>query len=104
MPIFLALLTSLLTGCLTTEFDRMLDQTADYDGKIHTEKSLGAASGPAFGPKRVEAKLTDIYIYPHEMGNGDYFLGGWVRTVVSHAYWDQRQPTFQKPKKKQKHH
>ena len=101
--ICLALLTSLIvTGCVSTDFNKMLDRTADYDGKLHAEETLKTSSGPVFGPKRVEAKLTDVYIFPHEMGNGDYFMGGWVRTVVSHAYWKNTKPTFPKEEKSKK--
>ena len=102
LRIYLALLISLTSSCASMNFKNMLDETADYDGKVHTEESLSAVSGPMFGPKRVEAKLTDVYIHPHEMSNGDFFLGGWVKTVVSHAYWEGPKPTFNKPKKKKR--
>lgn len=96
LRISLVFLISILVGCMSTSHQNLLDETADYDGAIHAQQSLDAVNGAVFAPKRVEAKLTSAYIHPHEMSNGDFFLGGWVKTVVSHPYWDQSQPTFLK--------
>ena len=92
-----AFLTSfLLIGCSTTSFDKLLDKNADYDGSHRIKAQLDASRGGVYGPRRIEAKLTDVYMHPHEMSGGDYFLGGWIRTLVSHAYWDGAGPTFTK--------
>ena len=99
LRISLALLISLAAvGRKTTNFTRMMDQTADYNGDYRAEQSISNLGG-VFSPKRVEARLTDVYIHPHEMDNGDYFLGAWVKTVISHAYWDHSKPRKSKKKK-----
>ena len=94
LPAFLT--RFLLVGCSTVSFDKLLDSNADYDGSHRINAQLDSSRGALYGPRRVEAKLTDVYMHPHEMSGGDYFLGGWIRTLVSHAYWDGSGPTFQK--------
>ena len=105
MRILAALLISfMLVGCATRNkpFTRMLDKTADYDGKYRAEAEIAKSKGAMFGPTHVAPKLTDVYLHSHEMNNGDYFLGGWIRTVVSHAYWNHSRPTFPKSSPKPK--
>ena len=102
LNIFLVLLISTLGACQSTPHKNMLDITADYSGEHHVDRTLNQLSGNILGPKRVEAKITNIFVYPHEMDNGDYFMGGWVKTVVSKPYWDNTRKTFKKKKKRKK--
>ena len=102
LNIFLVLLISGLTACQSMSHQNMLNFTADYNGDHHAERTIGQLSGNILGPKRVEAKITNIFVYPHEMDNGDYFMGGWVKTVISKPYWDNTRKTFKKKKKKRK--
>ena len=102
LNIFLVLLISSITACQTMNHQNMLDDTADYDSSRHVERSLSQLSGNILGPKRVEAKIINIFVYPHEMDNGDYFMGGWVKTVVSKPYWDNTRRTIKKKKKRKK--
>ena len=39
--------------------------------------------------KRSKATVTDVLIHPHEMPSGDYFLGGWIRTVLKEPRWNK---------------
>jgi hypothetical protein len=66
---------------------KMLEKVADYQSLHRLENDLGSASGPLLLPKRTNALVTDIWIHPHEMPTGDYFRGGWIRTIISRASW-----------------
>jgi hypothetical protein len=37
--------------------------------------------------KRTKAKTTEIYIFPHEMPNGDRFKGGMIDAVIVKENW-----------------
>lgn len=41
-----------------------------------------------FTPNRTKPQEVDIYIHPHETIHGDYFQGGYVRSVVKGSQWD----------------
>ena len=67
----------------------MLAERSDYTGQARTEKESSAlsASEPLFTPQRTQPEVTDIWIHPHEMPTGDYFRGGWIRTIISDSKW-----------------
>ncbi|MGE0172442.1 MAG: hypothetical protein AB7T49_06655 [Oligoflexales bacterium] len=104
--IFLALWTSaLMTACAVTRAPslNMLEQTADYDSSKRTDESLGELKGPLLTPYRTEPEMTDIMIHPHEMPTGDYFLGGWIRVVLTQSQWEMdgsEKPTIEDEPKK----
>ena len=55
-------------------------------------------------PQRTNPTVTDIWIHPHEMPTGDYFRGGWIRTVISNARWEvEKKKSPLVIKKKSKH-
>ena len=73
----------------------LLDQRADYSGENRLNDGLSELSGPLLTPRRTESKTADIFIHPHEMPSGDYFLGGWIRTIVSPSRWElEKNPEF----------
>jgi hypothetical protein len=37
--------------------------------------------------KRTKAKTAEIYIFPHEMPNGDRFKGGMIDAVIERENW-----------------
>ena len=65
----------------------MLEKRSDYEGSRQIKKELSSLQGPLLVPQRTESKITDIWIHPHEMPTGDYFRGGWIRTIISHSQW-----------------
>ena len=76
----------ILTGCATSRAPglNMLEVRADYSGENYINNEL---SGNSTIPNITAPKVEDIYIYPHEMPSGDYFRGGWIRTLVSKGQW-----------------
>lgn len=87
----LLLLTTiaLLSGCAMNRAasDRMLDQRADYEDRQAPGIEVRGLKAGAYDPKRSPTVVTDIWIYPHEMPSRDYFLGGWIRTIVNEPQW-----------------
>ena len=50
-----------------------------------------------FTPNRTKPQEVDIYIHPHETIHGDYFRGGYVRSVVKGSQWDLSESTATPP-------
>ena len=65
----------------------LLERRADFDGMYGIESSLNAVDNPLLVPVRTEPVVADIWVHPHELPNGDYFRGAWVRTVVTRSSW-----------------
>ena len=97
-PLIFTCLFLTLTGCATNRAPglNMLDIRADYSGKEYINSELSGHD-----PVRTVPKVEDIYIYPHEMPTGDYFRGGWIRTLVSKGQWklEEVAPRSTSPKK-----
>lgn len=87
----LACLISVLTlsACSTMRAPslNLLAERSDYDGSRQIDEALKEVGDPVSIPKRTGPTLADIWIHPHEMATGDYFRGGWVRTIVSDSRW-----------------
>lgn len=82
----------LLPACAMTRAPslNMLEVRADYDGKAQLDDALGAADELPLEPNRSEPRIADIWIHPHELPTGDYFRGGWIRTLVEAPRWEVR--------------
>ena len=84
----------------------MLNSESDYDGRGRLKQTLNDLNQPLMVPSRTSPKVTDIWIHPHEMPNGDYFRGGWIRTIVTDSRWEVEAPkqplATQKESKKNK--
>jgi hypothetical protein len=72
----------------------MLDERAEYE-KVNDIR----LKSPEDDLKRSNAQVTDVFIHPHEMASGDYFLGGWIRTVLTEPRWNKAK-AIKKAKKK----
>jgi len=85
---------AMLAGCSTMRVPslNMLTERAEYEGDRRLESTLKEALDPQDVPKRTGPRLADIWIHPHEMATGDYFRGGWVRTIVSDSQWKVGDP------------
>ena len=77
----------------------MLEKRADYEGKYQMDDSLKTLDNEIFTPNRTRPKITDIYVYPHEMATGDYFRGGWIRILIAKGRWEMEGPKKEKIKK-----
>ena len=72
--------------------DNLLDKRSDYDGVYQVKEALEKVDHPLLVPVRTTPVIADIWVHPHELPNGDYFRGGWVRTVVTGARWQVDDP------------
>ena len=65
-----------LTSCAMNraKSSRMLEKRASYD----KDQSKNAEINGGVVPIQTPAKRTKVYIYPHELPSGDYFLGGYI--------------------------
>lgn len=88
--IFLLSVALLLSSCATTRAPslNLLEKRSDYDNMGQIENELSSVDAPLLVPQRTNPTVTDIWIHPHEMPTGDYFRGGWIRTVISSARWE----------------
>lgn len=84
-----AALSLFLSACSTTRAPgiNMLERRADYDGKVDLEVMMEDGS-PLFVPNKTKPQEVDIYIHPHETIHGDYFRGGFIRSVVQASRWE----------------
>ena len=84
------LMLCLLPACAVTRAPslNMLEVRADYDDKAQLDDALDTADALPLEPKRSEARVADIWIHPHELPTGDYFRGGWIRTLVEAPRWE----------------
>ncbi len=85
--------------------ENLLEKRADYEGLHEIESSLQAVDNPLLVPIRTQPIVADIWVHPHELANGDYFRGGWVRTVVSRSQWQMEETNeallIKEPEKKE---
>ncbi len=95
------------TACSTVRAPslNMLKKRADYRDINHIESSLNSIENPLLVPSRTHPMVADIWVHPHEMPTGDYFRGGWIRTIVTRSRWfvDKKSQSLlikKKPKKK----
>ena len=96
MIVFLFALLN-LNGCAINRAPslNLLEKRADFKGVHEIEEALGAVDNPLLVPVRTEPQVADIWVHPHELANGDYFRGAWIRTIVSRSSWsmeEKRQP------------
>ena len=63
---------------LNTRSDYLSDKPLDVDFIPTEQKTL---------PTRAAAVTADIWVHPNEMGPHDYFLGGWIRSVIKEPHW-----------------
>lgn len=96
-----------LSACATTRAPslNMLEKRSDYDNTGQIEDALSSVDAPLLVPQRTKPTVTDIWIHPHEMPTGDYFRGGWIRTVIAGARWEvekKKAPLIIKSKSKRK--
>lgn len=79
--------TFFITSCSTTRAPSVnfLEIRSDYNGESNL-KNLN--TNALFVPKRTEPKQVDIYIHPHETVHGDYFRGGYIRSIVQGGQWE----------------
>ena len=90
MKILYIFLTSLtLSACAVHRSSslNMLDKRSDYAQEKRIKEDLSLIQNPLLTPRRTQPQVTDIFIYPHEMPTGDYFRGGWIRTIISESKW-----------------
>jgi len=87
--LLVCLISVCLSACSTMRAPslNLLAERSDYDGSKQIEDALKEVGDPVAVPKRTGPTLADIWIHPHEMATGDYFRGGWVRTIVSDSRW-----------------
>lgn len=87
-----------LSACAHGPDVKMLEKRANYEAEGSEGVELGVAvDGTLHAPKRTESQTADIYIHRHEMATGDYFMGGWVRTVVFEPRWSSIKAGPDKP-------
>ena len=91
--ILMLLVALFLSACATSRAPslNMLERRSDYNGVGQIEDALSSVDTPLLVPQRTKPTITDIWIHPHEMPTGDYFRGGWIRTVISGARWQMEQ-------------
>ncbi|PIQ68557.1 MAG: hypothetical protein COV91_03450 [Candidatus Taylorbacteria bacterium CG11_big_fil_rev_8_21_14_0_20_46_11] len=87
--ITMTILTLFLASCSTMRAPsiNMLERRADYDGNMELDSML-EESTPLFVPNKTRPQEVDIYIHPHETVHGDYFRGGFIRSVVKGSQWE----------------
>lgn len=98
-PLFL-----LLESCSITRAPslNLLEKRSDFDGVQEIEAALEAVDNPLLVPVRTEPLVADIWVHPHELANGDYFRGAWIRTVIARSSWqvEKHEPLIVKEKLK----
>lgn len=106
LHILVVLLISLFVsacGTMRAPSLNMLDRRSDYTGENRASETLDDLDRPLLVPDRTKPQITDIWIHPHEMPTGDYFRGGWIRTIVTDSQWEMERankPLVANPKKK----
>ena len=89
IKILVSLCPLLLNACATTRVPsiNLLEKRADYEDVDQVKEALEKIAQPLLVPVRTKPIIADIWVHPHELPNGDYFRGGWVRTVVTRSHW-----------------
>jgi hypothetical protein len=100
--LFLPLFQMLFSACAMMRAPslNMLNQESDYDGHGRLKQTVSSLDRPLLVPSRTNPKVTDIWIHPHEMPTGDYFRGGWIRTIVTDSRWEIEAPKQSAPVQK----
>lgn len=82
-----------LNACSTTRAPSInfLEIRSDYNGKSKL-KDVNETSS-LFVPNRTKPQEVDIYVHPHETVHGDYFRGGYVRSIVKGGQWELTEST-----------
>lgn len=82
---FLALLSSNLIGCASKDKNRrLLSERAKYEKEMEgLDMSLNV--------KRKAARVSKVWVFPHDLPTGDYFLGSWVMLKYGTESWDVEQ-------------
>lgn len=70
---------------------RLLEKRADFDGKYRLDSALSEIESPLLVPKRTVPVMADIWVHPHELPNGDYFRGAWIKTLITKPTWEMEQ-------------
>lgn len=78
------------TSCATTRSPslNLLEKASDYENMHQIREALDQVDHPLLIPVRTKPVIADIWVHPHELPSGDYFRGGWIRTVVSRSHWE----------------
>mgnify|MGYP003331273387 CR=1 FL=1 len=86
-----------LNSCALTRAPslNLLEKRSDYDNMGQVKEALDQVDHPLLVPVRTKPVIADIWVHPHELPNGDYFRGGWIRTVVTRSHWQVKEE--QKP-------
>lgn len=83
----------ILAGCQSTvKSENMLEKRSDYDDKYYSQSTSEDAKQFLVRSNKSKVKYTDIRIYPHELPNGELFLGGWVRVSVTNEKFPRFDP------------
>ena len=79
--------TLIISSCSTTRAPSVnfLEIRSDYNGKSQVKE---LDNNSLFVPNRTKPKQVDIYIHPHETVHGDYFRGGYIRSIVQGGQWE----------------
>jgi hypothetical protein len=87
----------LFIACSTTRAPSInfLEIRSDYDGASKLKDVENTSN--LFVPNRTKPKKVDIYIHPHETIHGDYFRGGYVRSIVQGSQWELEESTSTPP-------
>jgi uncharacterized lipoprotein YmbA len=86
-----------LNACSTTRAPSInfLEIRSNYDGASKLKDVKNTSS--LFVPNRTKPQEVDIFIHPHETIHGDYFQGGYVRSVVQGSQWELTESTATPP-------
>lgn len=88
--------TFLLTSCSLTKKKKteinILETRANYDSELEVTDLLDDFSSNLI-PNRTEPVQVDIFVHPHETIHGDYFRGGYIRSIVTGSRWELK-PTL----------
>ena len=69
-------------GCATDKKINLLEKRANYKNQSALNEAISAMNSPLLS-KRVNGKSDyNIFIHPHNMPNGDRFVGGWISSRV----------------------
>lgn len=87
----------LLNACSTNRAPSInfLELRSDYNGKSKLKDVKDTSA--LFVPNRTKPQEVDIYIHPHETIHGDYFRGGYVRSIVKGGQWELSESTETPP-------
>lgn len=74
----------------------MLEERADYESSDPQQMRFYQAGSDGFTqskvPVRSAAKVSAIYIYPHELPDHSYFWGAWLSVVTEKDHWVLSKP------------